>query len=123
MAQTAGPCLHYRGFLSALAIATEISDQIIPGEVGDKTSPRILLFLTRFLSQRHSHSSRLRRQGLLRPRTSARRSESVFVEKGSANGQGSVLVTLAVVVYAIPGVIIKVVGYGSWSPPSEALSE
>jgi hypothetical protein len=28
-----------------------------------------------------------------------------------------------VVVYAIPGVIIKVVGYGSWSPPSEALSE
>jgi hypothetical protein len=109
MAQTAGSCPHHRRFLSALAFATEIPGQIIPGEVGDKTNPvHVLLFLTRFLSQRHrqtlhSHNSRLRRGGLLRPRPSARRSESVFVEKGSANGQGSVLVILAVVVYAIPG--------------------
>ena len=47
----------------------------------------------------------------------------MFVEKGRANGQGHVLVTLAVAVYPIPGVIIKAVGYGSWSPPPEALSE
>lgn len=128
MAQTAGPCPHQRGFHSALAIAAEIPGQIIPGEVGDKTSPRITLFSTRFPSQRHrqmfhSHNSRLRRGGLLIPRTSARRSESVFVEKGRANGHGPVLVTLAVVVYPIPEVIITAVGYGSWSPPSKALSE
>lgn len=47
MAQTAGPCPHHRGFHSALAIATEIPGQVIPGEVGDKTSPRISLFSTR----------------------------------------------------------------------------